>query len=55
MNMLETVRRLGYVATMVVVAQGQPLAAQVPGDSVMGPVEPHPAADEAISRLKSPY
>lgn len=55
MKMLETVRSLGCLAAMVIAAQGQSLAAQIPGDAPRGPLEPHPAADEAIARLKSPY
>jgi hypothetical protein len=55
MNMFKTVRSLVYLAAMVLAAQVQPLAAQIPGNEVGGPLEPHPAADEAIARIKSPY
>ncbi len=55
MKMLKTVRNLACLAAMFFAAQVQPLAAQIPGDEVRGPLEPHPAADEAISRIKSPY
>ena len=55
MKMLKTVQNLGCLAALVMVAQVQPLGAQGPGDALGGPLEPHPAADEAISRLKSPY
>ena len=55
MRMLNTVRSLTYLAAMVLAAQVQPLAAQIPGNEVGGPLEPHPAADEAIARIKSPY
>jgi len=71
MSMLETVRRLmcrspkasarpaamaaAMVVAMVVAVPGHPLGAQSPGPGLEGPLEPHPAADEAIARLKSPY
>ena len=55
MNMFKTVRSLGCLAVMVVAAQVQPLIAQSQGDELRGPLEPHPAAVEAISRIKSPY
>ncbi len=55
MKMLKTVRSLGCLAAMVMAAQVQPLVAQVQGGATGGPLEPHPVADEAISRLKSPY
>ena len=55
MKMLKTARSLGCLAAMVVAAQVQPLTAQVPGDALRGPMEPHPEADEAIARIKSPY
>ena len=55
MKMRKTVRSLGFLATVVIAAQVQPLVAQGPGAALEGPREPHPAADEAISRLKSPY
>ena len=59
MKMLKTVRSLVCLAAIVMAAQVQPqmqpLIAQVPGDEIGGPLTPHPAADEAIARLKSPY
>ena len=55
MKMFKTVRSSVCLAAMVLAAQVQPLAAQIPGDELRGPLEPHPAADEAIARLKSPY
>ena len=36
-------------------APAVPLAAQGDREALRDPVEPHPVADEAISRLKSPY
>ena len=53
--MFKTVRSPVCLAAMVLAAQVQPLAAQIPGNEVGGPLEPHPAADEAIARIKSPY
>ena len=55
MKMLKTVRKLGCLAAMVMVAQVQPLVAQIQRDEIRGPLVPHPAADEAIARIKSPY
>ncbi len=55
MKMIKTVRSLACLAAMVLAAQVQPLAAQIAGAEPQGPLEPHPAADEAISRIKSPY
>ncbi len=55
MKMFKTVRSLACLAAMVLAAQVQPLAAQIPGNEVRGPLEPHPVADEAIARIKSPY
>ncbi len=55
MKMLKTVQILGCLAALVIAAQVQPLTAQIPGAELGGPLEPHPAADEAISRIKSPY
>ena len=55
MKMFKTVRSPVCLAAMFLAAQVQPLAAQIPGDELRGPLEPHPAADEAIARLKSPY
>ena len=57
--MPRTVRSLVCLTAIVMAAQVQPqvqpLVAQVPGDELRGPLTPHPAADEAIARLKSPY
>ena len=55
MKMLKTVRSLALLATVVIATQLQPLTAQIPGIDVRAPLEPHPAADEAIARIKSPY
>ena len=55
MKMLKTVRNLACLAAVVAAAQVQPLAAQDQDDALRGPLERHPAADEAIARLKSPY
>ena len=55
MKMFKTVRSLVCLAAMVLATQVQPLAAQIPGNETLGPLEPHPAADEAIARIKSPY
>ncbi len=56
MKMLKTMRSLACLAVLAVAAQAQPLVAQGQGDEALrGPLEPHPAADEAIARLKSPY
>ncbi len=55
MRMLKTVRGLACLVVMVLAAQAQPLVAQGQDDALRGPLEPHPAADEAIARLKSPY
>ncbi len=55
MKMFKTVRSLVCLAAMVLATQVQPLTAQTPGSDVRGPLEPHPAADEAIARIKSPY
>ena len=55
MKMPDVVRSIAFLAAMVVAAQVQPLVAQIAGDELRGPLEPHPAADEAIARLKSPY
>ena len=52
-------RIIRLFALMAVVGLGYhptPLAAQdLVADGLRAPVEPHPVADEAISRLKSPY
>ena len=55
MKMLDAVRSIAFLAAMAVAAQVQPLAAQDQDEALRGPLEPHPAADEAIARLKSPY
>jgi cytochrome c-type biogenesis protein CcmH len=55
MKMLKTVRSLACLAALVAAAQVQPLVAQIPDSELQGPMEPHPAAVEAIARLKSPY
>tara|TARA_B100000378_G_C17905782_1_gene364332 strand:- start:502 stop:669 length:168 start_codon:yes stop_codon:yes gene_type:complete len=55
MKMLKTVWSLALLATVVMVTQVQSSAAQIPDDGLSGPQEPHPAADEAIARIKSPY
>ena len=55
MKMLKTMRSLACLAALAMAAQVQPLVAQIPDESLRGPLEPHPAADEAIARLKSPY
>ena len=53
--MLKTVWSLALLAAVVMVTQVQSLAAQIPDDGLSGPLAPHPAADEAIARIKSPY
>jgi len=55
MNMFKTVRSLACLAAMVLATQVHPLTAQIRGNDVQGPLSPHPAADEAIARIKSPY
>ncbi len=55
MRMLKTVRGLACLVVMVLAAQAQPLVAQGQDEALRGPIEPHPVADEAIARLKSPY
>ena len=55
MKMFKTVRSLALLAAVVMATQVQPLAAQIPDGGLSGPLEPHPAADEAIARIKSPY
>ncbi len=52
--MLKTVCGLACLAAVVSAAH-LPLTAQDQDDALRGPREPHPAADEAIARLKSPY
>ena len=54
-KMFKTVGSLVCLAAMVLATQLQPLTAQIPGNEVRGPLEPHPVADEAIARIKSPY
>ncbi len=55
MKMLKTLRTLACLAAVVSAAQVGPLVAQGQENGLRGPLEPHPAADEAIARLKSPY
>ncbi len=55
MKMLRTLRSLACFTAIVSAAQAQPLTAQGQDDELRGPLEPHPAAVEAISRIKSPY
>ncbi len=55
MKMFKTVRGLTCLAAIAMATQVHPLTAQIPGNDVRGPLEPHPAADEAIARIKSPY
>ncbi len=55
MKMFKTVRSLGCLAAIAMATQVHPLTAQIRGNDVRGPLEPHPAADEAIARIKSPY
>ena len=55
MKMFKTMRSLMCLAAIAMATQVQPLSAQIPGNDVRGPLEPHPAADEAIARIKSPY
>ena len=54
-KMLNTVRSIAFLGAMAMAAQVQPLVAQGQDEALRGPLEPHPAADEAIARLKSPY
>ena len=54
-KMLSRVRSIAFLAVMAIAAQVQPLVAQGQDEALRGPLEPHPAADEAIARLKSPY
>ena len=46
---------VGCLLVMATVLCAGPLAGQNQQDALRGPVEPHPAADEAIARIKSPY
>jgi cytochrome c-type biogenesis protein CcmH len=55
MSMPRTVQRLAYLAALILAAQAHPHTAHAPDDALQGPLAPHPAADEAIARLKSPY
>ena len=51
-------RKLHTCGLVIIAALGPsviPLAAQDEDDALRNPVEPHPVADEAIARLKSPY
>ena len=54
-KMLNRVRSIAFLAATAMAAQVQPLVAQGEDEALRGPLEPHPAADEAISRIKSPY
>ena len=54
-KMLNTVRSIAFLGAMAMAAQVQPLVAQGQDEALRGPLEPHPEADEAIARLKSPY
>lgn len=53
--MVNTVRSIAFLAAMAMAAHLQPLVAQGQDEALRRPLEPHPAADEAIARLKSPY
>jgi cytochrome c-type biogenesis protein CcmH len=55
MKMLKTARTLACLAAVLSAAQVRPLVAQGQEEALRGPLAPHPAADEAIARLKSPY
>jgi hypothetical protein len=55
MKMLKTLRSLACLAVVVSMVQARPLVAQGQDDGLREALEPHPAADEAIARLKSPY
>ncbi len=46
---------LGLALMAVLGASVVPLAAHDEDQALRNPIEPHPVADEAISRLKSPY
>lgn len=51
-------RKLQICGLVVIAAFGSPVipvSAQDVDDALRNPVEPHPVADEAIGRLKSPY
>ena len=53
--MLRTLRTCALVVVAALGTSMVPLAAQDGDEALRNPVEPHPVADEAISRLKSPY
>ncbi len=53
--MLRRLQIFGLVVTAALCTSSVPLAAQERDDALRNPVEPHPVADEAIGRLKSPY
>jgi cytochrome c-type biogenesis protein CcmH len=59
MKMQKTLRDRTCLAVLVAAAfvavSAQPVFAQSQDDALRGPREPHPAANEAIARLKSPY
>jgi cytochrome c-type biogenesis protein CcmH len=55
MRSLKMVQGVGFLVVAILATHVQTLGAQIPGDELSGPVEGHPAADEAIARLKSPY
>lgn len=55
---MEIARSLGLLSCFLVVVTALlsgTLAGQDQEDALRGPIQPHPAADEAISRIKSPY
>ncbi len=45
----------GLVLIAVLGTLASPVAGQQSGEGLRNPIEPHPVADEAIARLKSPY
>ena len=53
--MLRKLPACGLVVVAAVATSVIPLVAQDVDNALRSPVEPHPVADEAISRLKSPY
>jgi cytochrome c-type biogenesis protein CcmH/NrfF len=55
MEMTRSSRLLGSLVVIATIVLPSTLAGQDPDGVVLVPTEPHPAADEAISRLKSPY
>ncbi len=55
---MEMTRSLGLFGCSLVIATAVfsgTLAGQRQEDPLRGPIQPHPAADEAIARIKSPY